>query len=107
MAGEIRGVLDGKSFLPIGPVAIFDAQGNRGSDGFTVTHAGEDFCAVFLDLLASTAAVAELAAVQFVIDEIDVDRKGSGQSGNEGQQSLSVRFTGSVEAKHGNLEEAV
>src|ERR1700739_3870330 len=38
-----------------------------------------------------------------MIDEIDVDGKGSGQSGNEGEKSLSVRFTGSVEAQHRKL----
>jgi hypothetical protein len=107
VADEIRGVFNGKSFLPIGPVAIFDAQGNGGSDGFAVTHAGEDFGAIFLDLLASTAAVAELSAVEFMIDEIDVNREGSGKAGDEGEERLSVGFTGSVEAKHGNLEEAV
>jgi len=107
VAGEIWGVLDGQSFLPVGPVAIFDAQGYRSADSFAVAHPGEDFGAVFLDFLAAAATVAELAAMEFVIDEINIDGKGSGQTGDEGEERLSVRFTGSVEAKHGNLEEAV
>jgi hypothetical protein len=95
-------VFDGENFLPIGPVAIFDTQRDGGADRFSVADSGEDFGAIFFDFLAATAAVAELAAVELVIYEVYVDRKGSGQAGNEGQESLSVRFTGSVEAQHGD-----
>jgi hypothetical protein len=94
-------------FFPVGPVAIFNAQGDGSADGFAVAHAGKDFAAVSFDFLAAAATVAKLAAVEFVIDEIDVDGEGSGQAGDEGEERLSVRFTGSVEAKHGNLEQAV
>ena len=107
MAGEIWGVLNGKSFFPVGPIAVFNSQGNGSTNRFAVAHAGENFGAVFLDFLAAAATVAELAAMEFVIDEINIDGKGSGQTGDEGEERLSVRFTGSVEAKHGNLEEAV
>src|SRR5713226_1058282 len=100
VAGEVWGVLDGKGFLPIGPVAVFDAQRDGRADGFAVAHAGKDFGAVFLDFLAAAAAVAELAAVQFVIDEVEVHGQGRRQAGKEGEERLSVRFTGSVEAKH-------
>src|SRR6202030_2870193 len=68
VAGEFRRIFDGKSFLPIGPVAIFDAQGDGSADGFAVAHAGEDLGVVFFYFLAAAAAVAELAAVEFVID---------------------------------------
>jgi hypothetical protein len=53
--------------------------------------------------LTAAASVPKLAAMQFVIDEIHVDGKGSGQSGNEGEKRLSVRFTGGVEAQHRKL----
>src|SRR5712692_1966029 len=103
VAGEVWGVLDGEGFLPIGPVAVFDAQRDGRADGFAVAHAGKDFGAVFLDFLTAAAAVAELAAVQFVIDEIEIDRQGSRQAGDEGEERLSVGFTGGVEAKHGRF----
>src|SRR5229473_1725933 len=100
---EIRRVFDGQRFLPIGPVAVIDAQRYGSADGLAVAYAGEDVGAVLFDFLAAAAAVAELAAMEFVVDEVQVDRKRSGQPGNEGQQRLSVRFTGSVEAQHGRL----
>ncbi len=103
VAGEVWRVLDGKGFLPIGPVAVFDAQRDGRADGFAVAHAGKDFGAVFLDFLAAAAAVAELAAVQFVIDEVEVHGQGRRQAGKEGEERLSVGFTGSVEAKHGRF----
>ncbi len=100
VAVEVWRVLDGKGFLPIGPVAVFDAQRDGRADGFAVAHAGKDFGAVFFDFLTAAAAVAELAAVQFVIDEVEVHGQGRRQAGKEGEERLSVRFTGSVEAKH-------
>ncbi len=98
-----RRVFHWKNFLPVGPIAVFDAQRNGSADGLAVAYSGEDVGAVLFDFLAAAAAVAELAAMELVVDEVDVDRKGRGQSGNEGQQRLSVRFTGSVEAQHRQL----
>ena len=68
-----------------------------------MAHASKDFGAVFFKFLTAAASVTKLAAMEFVVDEVQVDRKRSGQPGNEGQQRLSVRFTGSVEAQHGQL----
>ena len=107
MAGEIGGILNGQSFLPVSPVAILDAEGDGCAYGLAVADAGKDIGAVFFDFLAATATVAELTAVQFVIDEIEVHGQGSREAREEGEERLSVRFTGSVEAKHGNFEEAV
>src|SRR6266446_1312591 len=103
LASQIRGVFHGQRFLPIGPVAIFDAQRHGSADGLAVAYAGEDVGAVFFDFLATAAAVAELAAMEFVVDEVQVDGKRRGQARDKGQQRLSVRFTGSVEAQHGQL----
>ena len=103
MVCDIRRVLDGESFLPVGPVAVFDAQRHGSADGFAVANPGEDVRAVLFDFLAAAASVAELAAMELVIDEVYVDRKRGRQPGNEGQQGLSVRFTGSVKAQHRQL----
>jgi hypothetical protein len=65
-----------------------------------VPDSSEDVGAVFLDFLASAAAVAELAAMELMIDEINVNGKRCWESGDEGKQGLSVRFTGGVEAEH-------
>ena len=99
-AGIILGGFDGEDFFPISPVAVFDAQGDGGADGFSVAHAGKNLGAVLLDFLAAAAAVAELAAVQLLIDKLDVDRQLRGQAGDKGEERLSMRFTGSVETEH-------
>jgi hypothetical protein len=63
-------------------------------------HAREDIGAIFLNFLAPAASVAELAAMQFVIDDRDVDGQTGGQAGDKRQQRLSVRFTRSVKTQH-------
>jgi hypothetical protein len=40
-----------------------------------VAHSGEDVGAVFFDFLPTAATVAELASMEFVIDEIHIDGK--------------------------------
>ncbi len=95
-----RGVFYGEILLPVGPIAIFDTHGDGCADGLSVMDASENIGAIFFDFLAAAAAVAELAAVQLVIDEGDVDGQTRGQAGDEGQQGLSVRFTGGVKAQH-------
>ena len=65
-------VFDGHGAFPVGPVAIFDAQGDRRADGLPVADAGQRLDVVFLDFLPAAAPVAQLPAVQFAIDEIEV-----------------------------------
>src|SRR2546430_1931893 len=62
----IRGIwraFDRQNLLPVCPVAVFDAQGNRCTDGLAVPDAGKKVSAVFLDFLATAAPVAQLATV--------------------------------------------
>jgi hypothetical protein len=75
LRGELRfrGVFHGQEFFPVGPIAIFNAHSDGRANGLPVTHAGENVGAVFFYFLAAAASVAELAAVQFVIDNIDVN----------------------------------
>ena len=55
---------------------------------------------VAFDAHAAAASVAKLAAVQFVIDDIDVDGQASRKARDKCQQRLSVRFTGGGETQH-------
>src|SRR5262249_47721226 len=66
------GIFHGQSLFPVGPVAIFDAKRDRRANRLAMSYAGENLRAVPLDLLAAPAPVAQLPAVQLVIDEIDV-----------------------------------
>jgi len=40
-----------------------------------VAHSGEDIGAVFFDFLPAAATVAKLAAMEFVIDEVEINGK--------------------------------
>ncbi len=86
--------------LPIFPIAIFDAHGDGRTDCLSVTHAGENVRGVFFDALAAAAAVAELAAMQFALNKFKVHAHARRESGDPGDQSLSVRFTGGNETQH-------
>ena len=65
-----------------------------------MTHTGENIRGVFFDALSPAAAVAELAAMQFALNEVKVYRHACRETGNPGDQSLSVRFTGGNETQH-------
>ena len=54
--------------VPVLPVAIFNQHGNGRADGVALAHAAQNACVVVLDLHASAAAKALLAAPEFVID---------------------------------------
>jgi hypothetical protein len=99
--GGFGRILDGQEFFPVGPIAIFDAHGDGCTDGLPVMDAGENLRAILLDFLAAAAAIAELATVQFVIDSGEVNGQTGGEAGDEGEQGLSVGFTGGVETEHG------
>jgi hypothetical protein len=68
-----------------------------------VANSGKDFRLILLNLLAPAAAIAQLPAVQLLIDEFDVDRKLRGQAGNKREERLSMRFTGGVKLQHSQL----
>src|SRR5208282_5062775 len=61
-----------QNLLPIGPVAILDANSYRRANRLPVPHAREHLRAVFLDLLPPAAPVSQLPPVQLVIDEVQV-----------------------------------
>ena len=55
---------------------------------------------IFLDPLSSAAPVSQLAAVQFAVDEFQIDGQAGRQPGNPGDQRLAVRFSGGNELQH-------
>jgi hypothetical protein len=55
---------------------------------------------VFLNLLPASASIAQLAAVQLAIDEVEVHAQAGRQPRNKGQQRLSVRFPGGMKLQH-------
>jgi len=65
-------ILHGHGPFPIGPVAIFDAQSDRRTDGLSVADAGKGLGAVFLDFLSPAASITQLAPVQFAVDEFEI-----------------------------------
>ncbi len=93
-------ILDGHGLFPVGPVAIFDAQGDRSADRLAVADAGQRFDAVFFDLLAAAAPVAELPPVQLPLQEIKIDRHTRRHAADPCDQRLTVRLSRCDEAKH-------
>ncbi len=93
-----------KRLFPVGPVAIIDTQGDRRADGLPMPHAGQEFDAIFFDFLASPAAIAELAPVQFPLHEFKIDGHTRGHAADPSNQRLTVRFPRSDKAKHGRLD---
>src|SRR5690348_16855717 len=71
---RVGGSFDWQYLFPVSPVAVFDAQGDGCADGLSVAHAGKYICAIFFDFLPAATPVAELPAVQFVIDEAQIHR---------------------------------
>jgi hypothetical protein len=58
---------------------------------------------VSLDLHAAAAAVSLLAAPELAIEEWLIDFQAGGDAGEEGDEGLSVGFTGSEVAQHSNF----
>src|ERR1700674_863575 len=90
VARGFGGSLDGQNFFPIRPIAIFDADSHGGPDGFFVPPAGENIGSVFLDFLASSAAVSQLPPAKLTVDEFQVHGQGSGQPGDKRQERLPM-----------------
>src|SRR5262245_24567932 len=82
--------LRGHDVCPVGPVFVFDEQGERRAERETVADAGQYLRMVFLDLHATAASVTELAATQLVVDETLVHRQTGGQTFNDRDERSSV-----------------
>ncbi len=100
--GIVLGIgFDGEDFSPVGPIAIFDTECDRRADGLSMADTGKNVGAVLFDFLAAATTVAELTAVEFAVNEVEVDGESGGQAGQKGEKGLAVRFTRGVETKHG------
>ena len=89
MPGGIA-VADGKRFLPVFPIAIFQLHGDRRTDGDAVADAGKNVGGVALDLHASAATVALLAAPEFAIEKRRVDFQSGRHAGKKSDQGFAV-----------------
>src|SRR6185369_1546435 len=65
-----------------------------------MAHAGDQLRAIGLDLHAPAAAITLLAAPELMIDCIEGNGHTRGQSGQDGDQTFSVRFTCCLKSKH-------
>jgi hypothetical protein len=65
-----------------------------------VAHAGDNLGAVVLNLHASAAAVALLAAPKLVINGVERDRHSGGKSCEGGYQALAMRLPGGFKSQH-------
>ena len=81
--GRLRGVIEPA-------VAVGDAQRDRPAHGVSLHHAREHLGGIGFHALATTAAVARLAATQFAVDEGLIHRQAGGQTFDHRQHAGSV-----------------
>ena len=93
----------GEDLLPVFPVVVREGHGDGGADGFAVADSGEDVGGVLFDAHAAAAAVALLAAPEFVVEEGLVYGDARGQTAEEGYEGFAVAFAGCGETKHEGL----
>ncbi len=91
---------DRQGFGPVLPVGVGDDHGDRGADGMAVANAGDNTGSVGLDLHASAAAIALLAAPEFVIDLIEGDRYTGRESSQGCHETFAVGLSSRFEPKH-------
>ena len=99
-AGIRENLPGGHDLFPVRPVAILDHHRNRTAYGLPVPHSGEKTNLILLDFHPSATAIPTLAAFQFVIDELKIDRKVRRNALHEGDQGWSVRLSGGSKAQH-------
>ena len=98
-----RKILNRQGFLPVGPIPVFDAQGDRSANRLPVPNPCQRLDAVLFDFLAPAAAVSQLPPVQFHLHKLEVNGHTRGQAADPRNQRLTVRLTRSNKAKHGRL----
>ncbi len=91
---------DGQGLLPVLPVAVLEQHGDRRANGLAVTHTGDNVRRIFLNLHPSAAPESLLSAPQFPVYKALIDGHSSRQPREKCNQHLSMRFSGSVVAKH-------
>ena len=96
-----RKILDREGFLPVGPIAVFNAQCDRRADGLTMANPGQGFDAILLDFLSAASPVAELPAMQLPLNEFEIYRHTRGHAADPRNQRLTVRLPRTDKAKHG------
>jgi hypothetical protein len=67
-------ILHRQRLLPIRPILVIEAQSNRRADRLPMSNAGQSFDSVLFDFLAPASPIAELPAMQFPMDEFEVNR---------------------------------
>ena len=82
-------------------VAVENFEDDRAAERDAVPDAGADFDGVGFDALAAAATVAALAALEFDVDRLDVDRDAGGKAVDERDQCFAVGFAGGEVAEHG------
>ena len=88
--------------LPVGVVAVDDAQGDGAAERAAVAHAGGDLGAVLLDLHTPAAAMAELATGEVGVDVLGTQLEAGRQALDDRGQPWTVGLAGGDEAKrHG------
>ena len=93
--------LGAHALLPVGPVAVLDAQRDRRAERVAMADAGKHLDGVALDLHAAAAPIAALAPPQLLVNGVARRRAApAGMPSMNRSQAGAVRFAGRQEAEH-------
>src|SRR5262249_7180828 len=90
----------GHDFFPVWPVPVLDHHGNGTADGLSVTDPGQKPNLILFDLHPPAAAIAPLAAFEFMINGVKIDGKMRWKALHQGDQGRAVRLAGRSKAQH-------
>src|SRR5581483_11006310 len=76
--------------FPVLPIAVFDAQRDRRSDRFSMSHTRDEMCRIALDAHPSAAAIALLAPPEFVVHEPLIDLNSRRNARDHSDQGFPV-----------------
>ena len=100
--GRRRKGLRAHAPLPVGEVAVLDAERDGRAEGLGPSHAGLDADHVVLDLHAPAAAVAALASREVAVDVAGEERQPGGDAVDEGEEGGTVGLPSGGPAKVGH-----
>src|SRR6476646_6066082 len=90
----------GHDFFPVWPVPVLNHHRNGTADGLSMPYPGQKPDLILFDLHPAPAAIAPLAAFEFMINEVKIDGKMRWEALHQGDQGRAVGLAGRSKAQH-------
>jgi hypothetical protein len=82
------------------PIPVFDLEGYRTADRFTVPDSGQNLNLIFFDAHAPAPPVTQLAPVELEIEKLEINRKTRRKTLEHADQTPAMRLAGGHKTKH-------